>query len=61
MDMEEEKQQHKSGTSYIAVGLMIGVVFGCVWDNMGLGIAFGLAIGSVLELRKKKKNNQDTK
>lgn len=65
--MEEEKKQPKQGR-YIALGVALGMLMGVAWDNIPIGLAFGLAVGAALECwngrkrnKEEEKNNQDTK
>ena len=44
--MEEEKKQPKQGR-YIALGVALGMLMGVAWDNIPIGLAFGLAVGAV--------------
>ncbi len=56
-----DKKQKKS--SYIGVGLALGVVFGLMLDNLGVGIAlgvvFGTAFGGFEEEKDSKKENKE--
>ena len=45
----------------IAIGLMLGGVFGIAMDNVGLGIALGLAIGAATGLAQSKRGDSDQK
>ena len=44
--------------TYGAVGMCLGVAFGCWTDQLAVGIMFGLAIGICVGNRKDKKINQ---
>jgi hypothetical protein len=45
----------------IAIGLVLGVVFGIAMDNDGLGIALGLPIGAATGLAQSKRDDSDQK
>ena len=50
-----EKKEDKIIVQFTSYGLMAGVVFGVLNDNLGLWIAIGVAIGAGLGFAKMEK------
>lgn len=48
-----------SRDEWIGMGLLIGVVFGAAIDNVGAGIAIGIALGVGGQLTKNKVSRDD--
>ncbi len=44
-----KKQAESSSGMWLAIGVGLGIVFGVMWDNIGLGTALGACLGIVLE------------
>ena len=53
--MGEVKKLIKKSEYYIGIGLWLGVAFGAVFDNIGLGICLRLVFGVCM--KKKDSNN----
>lgn len=52
-------EESKSNQSYITLGLMVGMTWGIVFDNLGLGMTLGLAIGAAIDAVKRRKNKDN--
>lgn len=52
---DKDNNNKTEGTSYIGVGIAIGLAFGVAIKNIGVGLALGLAIGAGINSVKSKK------
>lgn len=51
--LDEKKSKE---TSFIALGISLGLIFGAAVKNIALGLAIGVAIGASLDSNKKGKS-----
>ena len=56
IEQDEETNSAPSKTSYLAVGMGLGVAFGIIFDNLSIGIALGVAFGLGIDAMNARKN-----
>ena len=44
-----KKEAESSFMFWLSIGVGLGIVFGVMWDNIGVGIALGAGLGIVLD------------
>ncbi len=54
--LEESITNQNDTKNVIGLGMALGIVWGVSLGNIGLGLMIGIVIGSVLKLKKKRKN-----
>ena len=64
MNEEPKKKTLASTSNWFAIGIALGVMFGIIFDNIGLWLPVGVCIGlvgSAWKKRMKNKNNINDK
>lgn len=55
LEQDVEVKSAPNKTSYLAMGMGLGVAFGIIFDNLSIGIALGVAIGLGLDAMNARK------
>ncbi|MGL5153273.1 MAG: hypothetical protein ACRC7N_22155 [Clostridium sp.] len=49
-----ENNDKKSNSYYFPIFTGVGIIFGVIFNQIGIGLCLGVAIGLALDLKKKK-------